>query len=306
MLFNIARLKWDAELRQEFAVPASILPDVYPSSHLFGYTRNVGPLPDGIPLAGIAGDQQAALFGQLCFEAGMAKNTYGTGCFLILNTGEKRIHSEHGLLATLACGSGAQPIYALEGSVFSAGAAVQWLRDGLQIINAAAETEQLALRVADSNGIYVVPAFTGLGAPYWNTDARGAIWGLTRGTTRAHIVRATLESIAFQTADVVDAMIADAEIPMQELRVDGGAAVNNFLLQFQADILNIKVERPAIIETTALGAAFLAGLAVGLWNDTTELENCRQSDKIFSPQISPVERERLLAGWKNAVRKVIA
>ncbi|MFQ6042216.1 MAG: glycerol kinase GlpK [Candidatus Poribacteria bacterium] len=306
MLFNIDTLKWDEELLKEFAVPASILPDIYASSHIFGYTRNIGHLPDGIPIAGIAGDQQAALFGQSCFDVGTAKNTYGTGCFLMLNTGEQRIHSENGLLTTLACGSGAKPIYALEGSVFVAGAAVQWLRDGLRIINSAAETEQLALKVKDSNGIYVVPAFTGLGAPYWNAEARGAILGLTRGATREHIARATLESIAFQTADVVEAMIADAKIPPQQLRVDGGAVVNNFLMQFQADILNINVERPAIIETTALGAAFLAGLAVGLWNDVSELERCRKSDKIFSPKISPAERERLLSGWKNAVRKVMA
>ena len=306
MLFNIATLKWDEELLKEFAVPASILPDVCPSSYVFGYTRNVPLLRDGISIGGIAGDQQAALFGQLCFDAGMAKNTYGTGCFLMLNTGERRIHSEGGLLSTLACGSGCKPIYALEGSVFIAGAAVQWLRDGLQIITSAAETEQLALKVKDSNGIYVVPAFTGLGAPYWNADARGAIFGLTRGATREHIVRATLESIAFQTADVVEAMIADAKIPPQQLRVDGGATANNFLMQFQADILNINVERPVIIETTALGTAFLAGLAVGLWHDTDELESCRKTDKVFFPQISSAERERLLSGWKNAVRKVIA
>ncbi|MBM3239785.1 glycerol kinase GlpK [Candidatus Poribacteria bacterium] len=306
MLFDIGTLKWDEDLLKAFKAPAPILPDICASSHIFGYTHNAGPLPDGIPIAGIAGDQQAALFGQLCFEVGMAKNTYGTGCFLILNTGEQRIHSQTGLLTTLACGPGLKPVYALEGSVFIAGAAVQWLRDGLKIINSATETEELALKVNDSNGTYIVPAFTGLGAPYWNPDARGAILGLTRGTTREHIVRATLEAIAFQTADVVEAMIVDSQIPLQQLRVDGGAVANNFLMQFQADILNIDVERPAIIETTALGAAFLAGLAVGLWNNTDELKICRQTDKIFSPQISPTERERLLSGWKDAVRKVIA
>jgi glycerol kinase len=306
MLFDIGTLKWDEELLRAFKVPAQILPDICASSHIFGYTHNVGHLPDGIPIAGIAGDQQAALFGQLCFDVGMAKNTYGTGCFLMLNTGEQKIRSQSGLLTTLACGSGVKPVYAFEGSVFIAGAAVQWLRDGLKIINSAAETEELALKVNDSNGVYVVPAFTGLGAPYWNPNARGAILGLTRGTTREHIVRATLESIAFQTADVVEAMIADSKIPLQQLRVDGGAVANNFLMQFQADILNIDVERPAIIETTALGAAFLAGLAIGLWNNTAELKNCRQTDKIFSPQISLAERERLFSGWKNAVRKVIA
>jgi len=306
MLFNIGTLKWDEELLEVFKVPAQILPDVFASSHIFGYTHNIPLLRNGIPIAGIAGDQQAALFGQLCFDVGMAKNTYGTGCFLMLNTGKQRIYSQSGLLTTLACGSGSKPAYALEGSVFIAGAAVQWLRDGLKIINSAAETEELALKVNDSNGVYVVPAFTGLGAPYWNTDARGAILGLTRGTKREHIVRATLESIAFQTADVVEAMRADSKIPLQQLRVDGGAVANNFLMQFQSDILNIIVERPAIIETTALGAAFLAGLAVGLWNDTSELKNCRQTDRIFSPQISPAERERLFSGWKNAVRKVTA
>jgi len=306
MLFNIGTLKWDEELLKVFKVPAQILPDVFASSHIFGYTHNIPLLRDGIPIASIAGDQQAALFGQLCFDVGMAKNTYGTGCFLMLNTGEQRICSQSGLLTTLTCGSGAKPVYALEGSVFIAGAAVQWLRDGLKIINSAAETEGLALKVNDSNGVYVVPAFTGLGAPYWNTDARGAILGLTRGATREHIVRATLESIAFQTADVVEAMRADLKIPLQQLRVDGGAVANNFLMQFQSDILNITVERPAIIETTALGAAFLAGLAVGLWNDTAELENCRQTDKIFSPQMSSAEREQLFSGWKNAIRKVTA
>jgi glycerol kinase len=281
------------------------LPEVHPSSHIFGYTQDVGCLPDGIPIAGIAGDQQAALFGQLCFDAGMAKNTYGTGCFLMLNTGEKRIQSQHGILTTLACSPYAKPIYALEGSVFVAGAAVQWLRDGLKIINSAAETEELANRVKDSAGIYVVPAFTGLGAPYWNSDAKGAILGLTRGSSHEHIVRATLESIAFQTADVVEAMVADSGIPLQQLRVDGGAVANNFLMQFQADILNINVERPKLIETTALGAAFLSGLAVGMWNDAEDLEACRQTDRIFSPQISASEREKLLSGWKDAVRRVI-
>ena len=310
MLFNIETLEWDDELLRAFQLPAQMLPEVYPSAHIFGYTKNVGRLPDGIPIAGIAGDQQAALFGQLCFDAGMAKNTYGTGCFLMLNTANRKIRSRHGLLTTLACSLDERPVYALEGSVFIAGAAVQWLRDGLKIIASAAETEELALTVHDSAGVYVVPAFTGLGAPYWNAEARGAILGLTRGATRAHIVRATLESIAFQTADVVEAMITDAGVPLQQLRVDGGAAANNFLMQFQADILGIDVERPAIIETTALGAAFLAGLTVGVWNDTagdrlTALKNCRQTERIFSPRISKDERERLRSGWKNAVRKVL-
>jgi len=305
MLFNIRSLKWDDELLAELQVPVNILPEVYPSSHIFGYTKNAGRLPDGIPIAGIAGDQQAALFGQMCFEAGMAKNTYGTGCFLMLNTGGRRIRSRHGLLTTLACSSEAKPVYALEGSMFIAGAAVQWLRDGLKIIDSAAETEELATRVKDSAGVYFVPAFTGLGAPYWNPDARGAIFGLTRGVTREHIARATLESIAYQTADVVDAMVADSGVDLKQLRVDGGAVANDFLMQFQSDILNIEVQRPVIIETTALGAVFLAGLAVGVWKDISELENLRKTDRIFYPNINGDVRKRLCSGWKDAVRRVM-
>ncbi len=305
MSFNIKTLKWDEELLSEFRLPAKMLPKVYPSSHIFGSTKNIGSLPDGIPIAGIAGDQQAALFGQMCFEAGMAKNTYGTGCFLMLNTDDRKVNSRHGLLTTLACSLDSKPVYALEGSVFVAGAAVQWLRDGLNIIDSAAETEELAVKVKDSAGVYFVPAFTGLGAPYWNPDARGAIFGLTRGTTKEHIARATLESIAYQTADVVDAMVADSGVDLKQLRVDGGAVANNFLMQFQADILNIEVQRPLIIETTALGAAFLAGLATGVWKDTSELESLRKTDRIFSPNISVDVREQLRSGWKDAVRRVM-
>jgi len=308
MLFNIGTLKWDEELLAEFHLPAKILPKVYPSSYIFGSTKSVGRLPvvpDGIPIAGIAGDQQAALFGQMCFEAGMAKNTYGTGCFLMLNTDDRKVYSRHGLLTTLACSLESKPVYALEGSVFIAGAAVQWLRDGLKIINSAAETEKLAARVKDSAGVYFVPAFTGLGAPYWHPDARGAIFGLTRGVTKEHIARATLESIAYQTADVVDAMAADSGVDLKQLRVDGGAVANNFLMQFQADILNIEVQRPLIIETTALGAAFLAGLAAGVWKDTSELESLRKTDRIFSPNINAHLREQLRASWKDAVRRVM-
>ena len=305
MSFNIGTLKWDDELLAEFQLPAQILPQVYPSAHIFGSTKNAGGLPDGIPIAGIAGDQQAALFGQRCFAAGMAKNTYGTGCFLMLNTDEQRVCSRHGLLTTLACSLESKPVYALEGSVFIAGAAVQWLRDGLKIINSAAETAELATKVKDSAGVYFVPAFTGLGAPYWNPDARGAILGLTRGVTREHIARATLESIAYQTADVVDAMTADSGVELKQLRVDGGAVSNDWLMQFQADILNIEVQRPLIIETTALGAAFLAGLAVGVWRDTSELESLRKTDKIFSPHINADLREQLRSGWRDAVRRVM-
>ena len=306
MLLNIDTLAWDDELLEVFHVPNSVLPEVQSSGCVFGKTKNTAPLPDGIPIAGIAGDQQAALFGQLCTQPSMAKNTYGTGCFLMLNTGEERIHSKAGLLTTLACGLGEKPVYALEGSVFIAGAAVQWLRDGLRFIDSASETEAIATSVADSGGVFVVPAFTGLGAPYWDANAQGAILGLTRGVTRAHIVRATLESIAFQTADVVTAMIADAGIELNRLRVDGGAVTNDFLMQFQADVLGIEVERPRRIETTGLGAAYLAGLAVGLWQSVDELESHRKIDKVFSPRIDLNQREEKLEGWKNAVRRVMS
>ncbi len=306
MLFNIDTLAWDDELLEMFRVPRAVLPEVHPSVNVFGGTKHIAPLPDGTPIAGIAGDQQAALFGQLCTRPGMAKNTYGTGCFLMLNTGESRVHSQSGLLTTLACRPGKAPTYALEGSVFIAGAAVQWLRDGLQIIASAAETEAIALSVADTGGVFVVPAFTGLGAPYWDPNAHGAILGLTRGTTRAHIVRATLESIALQTADVVTAMRTDAGIELDQLRVDGGAVANNFLMQFQADILGIDVERPTRIETTGLGAAYLAGLALGVWQSTNELESHRKIDKIFSPQIGASQRQQKLEGWKDAVRRVMS
>jgi glycerol kinase len=305
MLFNIDSLEWDAELLEIFQVPRAVLPEVKPSSGVFGTTKGLTSLPDDIPIAGIAGDQQAALFGQLCTQPGMAKNTYGTGCFLMLNTGEQRVHSKSGLLTTLACGLNEKPVYALEGSVFIAGAAVQWLRDGIQIISSAPETEAIAESVEDSGGVYVVPAFTGLGAPYWDADARGAIFGLTRGTTRAHIVRATLESIAFQAADVVTAMVADSGVQLERLRVDGGAVANNFLMQFQADLLGIDVERPARIETTGLGAAYLAGLAVGVWQNADELESHRKIDALFSPQMKTGQRDEKLNGWKDAIRRVM-
>ncbi len=306
MLFNIDTLTWDDDLLDLLRVPKSVLPKVQPSGSIFGRTQNILPLPDGIPIAGIAGDQQSALFGQLCTRTGMAKNTYGTGCFLMLNTGDQRVHSKSGLLTTLACGLDQRPVYALEGSVFIAGAAVQWLRDGLHLINTAAETEPIATSVPDSGGVFVVPAFTGLGAPYWDAEAQGAVLGLTRGATRAHIVRATLESIALQTADVVIAMHTDAAVELDRLRVDGGAVANNFLMQFQADILGIDVERPTRIETTGLGAGYLAGLTMGVWNGMHELESHRQIDKVFSPNIDANQRQEKLDGWKNAVRRVMS
>lgn len=299
LLFNIETLTWDDELLEIFNVPKAILPEVCPSGGIFGTAQN------GVPVAGIAGDQQAALFGQLCLKPGMAKNTYGTGCFLMLNTGSQRVHSESGLLTTLACGLTDTPVYALEGSVFVAGAAVQWLRDGIQIIETAAETARAANRVADSDGVFVVPAFTGLGAPYWDAAARGAIFGLTRGTTREHLIRATLEAIAYQSTDVVTAMLADASVTLEKLRVDGGAAANDFLMQFQSDILGIAVERPRRIETTGLGAAYLAGLATGVWQDAAELAASRAVERLFSPQMDANRREEKLAGWKDAVQRVM-
>ncbi len=302
LLFNINTLSWDEALLEIFNVPKPILPEVCPSASLFGKVKI--PLLEGTPIAGVAGDQQSALFGQLCWQPGMAKNTYGTGCFLMLNTGSDRVESESGLLTTLACNLDAKPVYALEGSVFIAGAAVQWLRDGLQIIEEAAQTEAIAECVNDSGGVIVVPAFTGLGAPYWNAEARGAMFGLTRGTTREHIVRATLESIAYQSADVVSAMVLDADTPLQRLRVDGGAVANNFLMQFQADILGIDVERPERIETTGLGAAYLAGITAGVWKDIDKLENHRKIDRVFSPQIDAQQRNEKLAGWRDAIQRL--
>ncbi len=306
MLFNIDALAWDDELLAEFRVPKRVLPEVQPSASVFGKTKNIDPLPNGIPISGIAGDQQAALFGQLCTQPPMAKNTYGTGCFLMLNTGDRRVHSKSGLLTTLACGMDEKPVYALEGSVFIAGAAIQWLRDGLQVIKSASETETIAASVADLGGVFVVPAFTGLGAPYWDSNARGAILGLTRGTTRAHIVRATLESIAFQTTDVVTAMVADAGIELDRLRVDGGAAANNLLMQIQADVLGIDVELPTQTETTGLGAGYCAGLTVGIWHSVKDLESHRKIDTVFSPQLSARQRTEKLEAWRAAVGKVLS
>ena len=300
MLFNIHSLTWDKELLQLFNIPASILPQVKSSSEVYGHTQNI-LTAHNIPIAGIAGDQQAALFGQLCTQPGMVKNTYGTGCFMLMNTGEKAVRSQNHLLTTIAWSINGITQYALEGSVFIAGAVVQWLRDGLKIIRSSKEVETLAATVKDSDGVYVVPAFAGLGAPYWNQHARGTITGITRGTTGGHIARASLDSIAYQTMDVLKAVEADAGITIKELRVDGGATANNLLMQFQSDVLNAKVVRPIVTETTALGAAYLAGLAVGYWKNVDEIQQQWQMDRTFTPQISEDQRQQLSKGWKRAV-----
>jgi glycerol kinase len=296
MLFNIHTLDWDDEILKQLDIPRSMLPQALPSSH-----TSAEVIGDEIPIAGAAGDQQAALFGQTCFAAGDAKNTYGTGCFMLLNTGEKAVPSKNGLLTTIAWGINGKVEYALEGSIFVAGAAVQWLRDEMKFIEKAADSEALAMSVSDSGGVYVVPAFVGLGAPYWDMYARGSIVGLTRGTGRAHITRATLESIAYQTRDVLDAMQADSGIELQSLKVDGGAVANNFLMQFQSDILGVPVTRCAVPETTALGAAYLAGLAVGFWKDQNELADKWAVDREFTPDLPQETREEMYAGWKRAV-----
>jgi glycerol kinase len=304
LLFDIHRLAWDDELLDFVGVPRAMLPQVRPSSGLFGGTeRSLFGAP--IPIGGIAGDQQAATFGQACFAAGEAKNTYGTGAFLLLNTGAVPVASEHGLLTTVLwqLGPDKPPAYALEGSVFVAGAAVQWLRDGLRAIGASGEVERLAAGVEDTGGVYLVPAFVGLGAPHWDPDARGALLGLTRGTGLPEIARATIESIAYQVGDVLDAMDTDAGRGLRALRVDGGAAVNDTLLQFQADILDVPVERPVVAETTALGAAYLAGLAVGFWRDPADVAANWALDRRFEPAMDPARRERLLRGWRRAVER---
>jgi len=299
MLYNIHDLQWDTELLNLFGIPANILPTVKSSSEIYGHTNQLFTNHE-IPIAGIAGDQQAALFGQMCTSPGMVKNTYGTGCFMLMHTGEKAVSSKHNLLTTIALQINGHTYYALEGSVFIGGAVVQWLRDGLHLIRNSEEIEALASQVPHTDGVYLVPAFAGLGAPYWNQHARGTIVGITRGTTSAHIARAALESIAFQTYDVLKAMEADAEIPIAELRVDGGATKNNLLMQFQSDILKTKVIRPTMIETTALGAAYLAGLAVGFWKDQAEITAKWQIDKVFEPKDS--NREELIKGWDRAIK----
>ncbi len=313
LLFDVHRRCWDDELLALFDVPRALLPELRPSVGVFApvdgrvFAEEGGDareLLDGVPLAGIAGDQQAALFGQGCFEAGQAKNTYGTGAFVVLHTGSRPARSASGLLTTLCCDASGAPAYALEGSIFVAGAAVQWLRDELELIRTADETDALARSVPDTAGVHVVPAFTGLGAPWWDARARGAVFGLTRGANRRHLVRATLESIAYQTRDVIEAMNRDAGVPLRELRVDGGAAANDFLMQFQADLLGVPVVRPASVEATVAGAAQLAGLAVGFWRDATELLDARAGARVFAPAMPEVERERLYAGWRQAVMRL--
>lgn len=305
MMFDIHRLEWDDEICSYFRIPKMMLPKVLPSSCIYGYTE-VSVLGGEIPIAGAAGDQQAALFGQCCFEQGEVKNTYGTGCFLLMNTGNQAICSTSGLLTTIAATAENQVEYALEGSVFIAGAGIQWLRDGMDLIRNSAQSEELATEVEDTGGVYVVPAFAGMGAPYWNPYARGTVVGLTRGCTNAHFVRATLEAIAYQTADLIRAMEQDSGIDLKSLKVDGGASANNFLMQFQSDIIDAKVERPGCIETTALGAAYLAGLAVGYWKSKEDIKaQMMDSDvagTVFEPQMTNINREQLLKGWKKAVK----
>ncbi|MDW6004939.1 glycerol kinase GlpK [Vibrio mangrovi] len=302
MLFNINTLQWDEKILQEFDIPLSMMPEVKKSSEVYGQTNIGGKGGTRIPIAGIAGDQQAALYGQMCVQAGQAKNTYGTGCFLLMNTGQEKVTSNNGLLTTLACGPKGEPAYALEGAVFMGGASIQWLRDELKLISDARDSEYFATKVETSNGVYVVPAFTGLGAPYWDAYARGTIVGLTRGVNSNHIIRATLESIAYQTRDVLDAMQADSGIQLAGLRVDGGAVANNFLMQFQSDVLDTQVHRPKVTEVTALGAAYLAGLAVGFWDSLDELKDKAEIDRTFTPHQDEEKRQRRYKGWKRAVK----
>ncbi|RHW41449.1 glycerol kinase [Neobacillus notoginsengisoli] len=306
LMFNIYDLKWDEELLKILDVPKSMLPEVKSSSEIFAHTIEEHFFGQPVPIAGAAGDQQAALFGQACFEKGIAKNTYGTGCFMLMNTGEKGVKSERGLLTTIAWGLGGKVEYALEGSIFVAGSAIQWLRDGLRMLKDAKDSEEYAERVDSADGVYVVPAFVGLGTPYWDSEVRGAVFGLTRGTSKEHFIRATLESLAYQTKDVLSAMEADSGIELKTLRVDGGAAMNNFLMQFQSDLLGVPVERPVINETTSLGAAYLAGLAVGYWESMDEIAAQWAIDRSFEPQMQEENRTELYDGWKKAVKAAMA
>ena len=304
MMFNINELKWDKDILAELDIPVSMLPEPVPSSFIYGETEEHifgGP----VRISGAAGDQQSALFGQGCFEKGQAKNTYGTGCFLLMNTGESPVYSKNGLVTTIAWGIDGKVNYALEGSVFVAGAAIQWLRDELELIDSSPESERLALSVPDTNGVYIVPAFAGLGAPYWNPYARGAIFGLTRGADKCHLTRATLESLAYQTNDLLEAMKEDIGYELSSLQVDGGACANNFLMQFQADITAKPVKRPGCIETTSLGAAYLAGLATGFWSDMDDITENLKTDREFTASMNEEKRTKLLAGWKKAVRCVL-
>ncbi|WP_047795078.1 MULTISPECIES: glycerol kinase GlpK [unclassified Exiguobacterium] len=306
LMYNIYEQKWDDELLEILTVPKSMLPEVKPSSEVYANTIPYHFFGFEVPIAGAAGDQQAALFGQTCFEKGEAKNTYGTGCFMLMNTGEEAVKSDHGLLTTIAWGYNGKVEYALEGSIFVAGSAIQWLRDGLRMLKSAKDSEQYATRIESTDGVYVVPAFVGLGAPYWNSDVRGAIFGLTRGTEKEQMVRATIESLAYQTRDVLTSMENDSGINLKTLRVDGGAVSNNFLMQFQSDILNVPVERPEVSETTALGAAYLAGLAVGFWKDQAEVKEQWKLDKKFDPNMDESHREALYKGWQHAVEATMA
>ena len=303
MLYNIKELKWDEDILKELEIPLCMLPEVKPSSEIYGYTDGEMLAGAKIPIAGCAGDQQAALFGQTCFEEGSVKNTYGTGCFLLMNTGSKPVESKNGLLTTIAWGVDGKVEYALEGSIFVGGASIQWLRDELRLIYDSGQSEYYANQVEDTNGVYVVPAFTGLGAPYWDMYARGAIFGLTRGAKRGHIVRATLESIAYQTKDVLNAMQEDSNMKLKMLRVDGGASANDFLMKFQADILNVNIDRPKVIETTALGAAYLAGLAVGFYKNKEEIRERYTIEKEFIASMNDRKRNLLYKGWKRAVER---
>ncbi|EGQ0317634.1 glycerol kinase GlpK [Staphylococcus pseudintermedius] len=301
LMYNIHELKWDDKLLELLDVPKAMLPEVKPSSEVYCETIDYHFFGQNVPIAGIAGDQQAALFGQACFERGDVKNTYGTGGFMLMNTGEEAVKSGNGLLTTIAYGIDGKVNYALEGSIFVSGSAIQWLRDGLRMINSAPQSEDYAIRVDSTEGVYVVPAFVGLGTPYWDSDARGAIFGLTRGTEKEHFIRATLESLCYQTRDVIEAMGQDSGIEVNSLRVDGGAVKNNFLMQFQSDLLNIEVERPEINETTALGAAYLAGIATGFWKDKSEIQRRWKLEKSFEPEMDQKESNRLYKGWKKAV-----
>lgn len=301
LMYNIYDLQWDDELLDILSVPKSMLPEVKGSSEIYGYTDATCFFGGEVPIAGAAGDQQAALFGQTCFEEGMVKNTYGTGCFMLMNTGSKAVKSKNGLLTTLAWGIDGKVTYALEGSIFVAGSAIQWLRDGMRMIKDSADSELYATRVESTEGVYVVPAFVGLGTPYWDSEVRGAVFGLTRGTTKEHFIRATLESLCYQTNDVLGAMEADSGIPFKTLRVDGGAVANNFLMQFQSDLLNVPVDRPVINETTALGAAYLAGLAVGFWQSKEEIAAYWKLDHQFEPEMTEQTRKSNYEGWKKAV-----
>ncbi|MFF2155778.1 glycerol kinase GlpK [Paenibacillus chitinolyticus] len=306
LMFNIHELRWDEELLELLTIPAGMLPEVRSSSEVYAYTSESHFFGAKVPVAGVAGDQQAALFGQACFDKGMAKNTYGTGCFMLMNTGEQAVTSSHGLLTTIAWGLDGKVQYALEGSIFVAGSAIQWLRDGLRMIKTAKDTETYAARVESTDGVYVVPAFVGLGTPYWDSDVKGAVFGLTRGTTKEHFIRATLEALAYQTKDVLAAMEADAHTKLKKLRVDGGAVSNDFLLQFQSDMLGVPVERPLINETTALGAAYLAGLAVGYWKDCAEIAAQWSVGGTFEPEMPGQRSEQLYSGWQKAVHAAMA